>query len=105
MGPNHSSDVAGQDSGHFFFLCLHSLLLQVKCLLSTYYVPSTVLEAEDKAVIYSFIQTQTFMKYLLCARQYGCNADVVPALSSMHSITSMKKAHMLALGTEWEFKI
>lgn len=108
MGPNASSDIACQNSGHFFSLCLRSLLLPAKFLLSTYYVPGTILGAEDNAVIYSFTQTQTFVKHLLCARQRscnGCNADMLPAISNRHSIMSMKDAHVLVLGTEWEFKI
>lgn len=83
--PNASADTS---PGHFSFLCLHSLLLPAECFLSTYCVPGAVLGAEDKAGIYSFIQTQTSIKHLLCARQCGCNdcnADRVPALSEMHS--------------------
>ena len=36
-------------------------LWPAKCLLSTYYVPGPLLGAGDKAVIYSFIQTQTLL--------------------------------------------
>lgn len=87
VGPNASSDTASQNSGHFFFLCLHSLLLPAKCLLSTYYVSGTVLGAEAKAVMYSFTQIQTSMKHLLCARQRscnGCNTNMVPKSMCWH---------------------